>query len=347
MNDKLSKRDWEIISAYLDGQISKKDLARFESRLAREPELQNALQEMRTTRQILRSAPRLLAPRNFTLTPEMVRKVIPPPPRRKPRLAPFFGWATTAVSLLLVLVLVGDFISFGSAKSIAMDAAPPQAPMQDIALEVAFTAPAASPEVFEAPASEGVSEPQPEIEAPAAAPEVAAAPTQEPTVASEKIFSPAAPAPTETLTEITAGNESPESVQSDEAVTATLLQPGAALTATEEIVAETEVTPTLALTAADAASEPPVEESAAEEAAQPVLVTVPAPEREALGEEDAAPVDGGANAEPEVRATQGRPAPAETVAPQPFTLLRIMEFFLLLVALGTGVIWLYLRRRGI
>jgi hypothetical protein len=50
----------------------------------------------------------LRAPRNFLLSPEIAGN-----PIRIPRLAPVFGWASAVASLLLVIVLVGDFFTDG------------------------------------------------------------------------------------------------------------------------------------------------------------------------------------------------------------------------------------------
>ncbi|MFC1997467.1 hypothetical protein ACFLXI_07675 [Chloroflexota bacterium] len=104
MKDKISKRDWETISAYLDGQLSPRKQARLETRLQADHQFQILLDELRNTRHVLRNVPRLRAPRSFMLTPEMAGQ-----PTRLPRLAPIFGWASAVASFLLVLVLVGDF----------------------------------------------------------------------------------------------------------------------------------------------------------------------------------------------------------------------------------------------
>ncbi len=108
MKDTISKRDWETVSAYLDGQLSQREQARLESRLQKDFQLQIALNELRNTRDVLRSTPRLRVPRNFMLTPEMAGH-----PIRIPRLAPVFGWASAVASFLLVLVLVGDIFNAG------------------------------------------------------------------------------------------------------------------------------------------------------------------------------------------------------------------------------------------
>jgi hypothetical protein len=71
MTTQITPRDWETLSAYLDDQLSAQERHELESRLTRYPELRNGLEELRATRMILRSLPKLHAPRNFTLTPSM------------------------------------------------------------------------------------------------------------------------------------------------------------------------------------------------------------------------------------------------------------------------------------
>lgn len=115
MKNSISKRDWETISAYLDGQLSQREQVRFESRLYSDRQLQVALDDLRRTHQALRGAPKLRAPRNFLLTPEIAGN-----PVRIPRLAPVFGWASAVASFLLVLVLVGDFYTNGGFAPVEM-----------------------------------------------------------------------------------------------------------------------------------------------------------------------------------------------------------------------------------
>ena len=116
MRDRLTKRDWEDISAYLDGQLSGRKQVRLESRLQHDQQLQIALEEMRITRDMLRNAPQLRAPRSFMLTPEMAGQ-----PRRLPRLSPIFGWATAVASFLFVIFLVGDLFTPGGAIPMALN----------------------------------------------------------------------------------------------------------------------------------------------------------------------------------------------------------------------------------
>jgi anti-sigma factor RsiW len=109
MTTALSQRDIESLSLYLDGQLSANEAARLESRLLVEGELRTVLEEMRRTRAVLRAAPILRAPRNYTLKSDMV-KVRQPPPRAYPILR----LASALASLLFVLAFVGDLIGYGS-----------------------------------------------------------------------------------------------------------------------------------------------------------------------------------------------------------------------------------------
>ena len=72
MNPPLTPKDWELISTYLDGQLTGTEKRLLMDQLALRPELNQGLEELRRTRAVLRAAPRRRAPRNFTLTPAMV-----------------------------------------------------------------------------------------------------------------------------------------------------------------------------------------------------------------------------------------------------------------------------------
>lgn len=97
----MKQRDLELLSSYLDGQLSPSDSARLEARLGRDPELRSVLRDLRGARSLLRQLPMRKAPRNFTLTPKMVGKNPP-----LPRAYPAFRFTTALATLLL-------FISFG------------------------------------------------------------------------------------------------------------------------------------------------------------------------------------------------------------------------------------------
>lgn len=161
MTKPISQRQWEALSAYLDGELNPKERERLEGQLRSRIELQESLDELRRTRQVLRKTPRRKAPRNFTLTPSMVGS---------PSLSnQAVGWFTTLrfssalASLLLVLVLLSDFIIHRTpAVNFEMAAAPaPAERSQFVITEEVEMAEAPQAEALEL--DEGV-----ETEAPAA-----------------------------------------------------------------------------------------------------------------------------------------------------------------------------------
>ena len=112
MMNQISSRDWEALSAYLDGQLTQKDRLRLEQKLQSNSDLRLALEELSRTRTILRSQPALRAPRSFALTPEMVG--IRRERRPAARLYPAFSFVSALASLLFVVVLLGSFLTRGS-----------------------------------------------------------------------------------------------------------------------------------------------------------------------------------------------------------------------------------------
>jgi hypothetical protein len=114
----LSTRDYELISAYMDNQLSDKDRTQFEARLKVDPELGKELTELTNTRSMIRDLPRLRAPRNYYLKPEII------PLRPTLRLAPVFGIVSATASILLALVIFGSTF-FKSNQPIAMAPAAP------------------------------------------------------------------------------------------------------------------------------------------------------------------------------------------------------------------------------
>src|SRR5512141_1362753 len=97
----MKQRDLELLSSYLDGQLSSSDATRLEARLLTEPELRSVLRDLRSARSVLRQLPMRRAPRNFTLTPKMVGKNPP-----LPRAYPAFRF-TSALATILLFITVG------------------------------------------------------------------------------------------------------------------------------------------------------------------------------------------------------------------------------------------------
>ena len=158
-------RDIENLSAYLDGQLKDSDAAKLEARLKSDPELDSVLSDLRAARGILRKLPARKAPRNFTLTRQMVG--LKPP---VPRTYPLFRLATVFATLLFVMSLsvnmLSPYVSFTNIPSPAFGyggggggcegegCEPPPAVAQDSApmeeSAAATEAPAATEEAFAA-----------------------------------------------------------------------------------------------------------------------------------------------------------------------------------------------------
>ena len=159
-----SSRDLEQLSAYLDGQLSRSDQTRLESRIHSDPAFASALEQLRQTRALLRRTPHRRAPRNFTLTPRMAG--IRPP---VPRLVPVLSWASAVAALFFIFTLGAGLVgqlSFGAAATSA------SAPMAYGAGPLAAAAPATAAPATKAPV---VAAPAPATLAPAfAAPPTAA-----------------------------------------------------------------------------------------------------------------------------------------------------------------------------
>jgi hypothetical protein len=164
----MKQRDLELLSSYLDGQLSPSDATRLEARLLVEPDLRSVLRDLRSARSLLRQLPLRKAPRNFRLTPQMVGKNPP-----LPRAYPAFRFTSALATLLL-------FISFG---------------LNFIRPQLASAPPAfgmgggGAPDLFSA-------ESAPATEAPLAAEAPAAEATEAPAEPSISML----PLPTETLT---------------------------------------------------------------------------------------------------------------------------------------------------
>jgi anti-sigma factor RsiW len=157
----MNRRDLELLSSYLDGQLKPSESARLEARLSMDPSLRAVLDDLRSTRGLLRRLPMRKAPRNFTLTPGMVGKNPP-----LPRTYPAFRFVTALASLLL-------FFSMGLNYLVPQLAAQP--PMFGMGG-------GGAPEVYSAEAPAATEAPA--AAAPAEEPSVQMAPMPTPTIAS-------------------------------------------------------------------------------------------------------------------------------------------------------------------
>jgi hypothetical protein len=92
-------QDLNQLSAYLDDALNVKERQAFEARLQVEPELRQKLTNLRATKYLLNNLPTMRAPRNFTLSPEMVKV-------RRSKRQPFFSALRLATSLAAILLVV-------------------------------------------------------------------------------------------------------------------------------------------------------------------------------------------------------------------------------------------------
>lgn len=136
---KRERRD-ELLSAYVDGQLSAGEQARLEAQLATDPALRTELEALRHTVALVRDLPPMPIPRNFILPQKMkpsvaarprpARRVRPRRALRKPQgkawAAPFLTVATVVVSLFFVVVLAGDLLLSGAGKQAFAPMAAPQ-----------------------------------------------------------------------------------------------------------------------------------------------------------------------------------------------------------------------------
>jgi hypothetical protein len=140
MMREMTNREWEALSAYLDNELAPKERSSLEAQLKQDHDLRIALQELRRTRIVLRSQPKMRAPRNFTLTPEMAG--IRTQSRPASRAYPFFRLASALATIALVLVLVGDFFTAKpAALPVSRSSAPIEAPMSPQEAQAGTTAP--------------------------------------------------------------------------------------------------------------------------------------------------------------------------------------------------------------
>jgi len=100
MNQKIqiSPSEWQLLSAYLDDQVSSDERIQVERKLESDDAFRQAMLSMQKTRLVLRSMPRRKVPRNFTLTPDMV------PARRTFQLFPLLRFSSAFAAIAAVVL---------------------------------------------------------------------------------------------------------------------------------------------------------------------------------------------------------------------------------------------------
>lgn len=145
----LTERDLDLLSAYIDGTLSPTERAELEARLQTDAELRRELATLRATVDLVKGLPTLRAPRDFTLTPQMVR--------RPPRILTSAAFSALSVAAAVMLFVLGSAFLLnsrvpptnlsGNQVALLATAASTQAPLAAAPLENATTA----PELDEAP----------------------------------------------------------------------------------------------------------------------------------------------------------------------------------------------------
>ncbi len=363
MKENISKRDWETISAYLDGQLSERKRIRFESRLDHDQQLRVALDELRDTRHVLRNAPRLRAPRSFMLSPELAGQ-----PRRLPNFAPVFGWASAVASFLFVLFMIGDLFSTGGAIPMVLNNIPIQ---EDFIVSIGqavedeiLSQPEVNTSKMEEPSPQSAEAAALEISEGDAASEVAAAPVEAATTEIES-------APKEELTPMTKASDTTTAEDAD--VEPEVATPGAAAEAGIAFSTESEAVeeeqeagkPDVNAQVASVSETPKVESTPEQHLLAPPVVETEPPAAEVQPVDEVQPQEAAAVAQPSAAMTLPAEVPTEPsptlmavsisteiplasapVDNQRGSLVIGIEVILGLLALGAGIAWVYLRRRG-
>lgn len=142
----LSDRDYELISAYLDGEVDVRQKTVIENLLARDAQFKSAYEQLSRTRCLMRSQPLLRAPRNYTLSAKMLSVSQASPKVFLP--FPLLLRIVSAFAGLVFLVLFGlNWITASRMMSVA-----PLASNE-------FLSQSAQPEMFEEPAIQSRSAP--------------------------------------------------------------------------------------------------------------------------------------------------------------------------------------------
>ncbi len=305
----LNDSDLELLSAYIDQQLTAADRATLEQRLEHEPALQLALEELRTTVGLLRELPAARPPRSFALDPRSVA----------PKRSWSFPWmqlgsALVAATLLLVFgfVLTRGTGGGGSPASAPMAASAPTSAPAAAAPTFAPAAPmsaAAEPTAAaaaEAPMAAGVA--PTEVAASTSAPAAALAPAA--TAAPPALEAAPKPAqePTEALPSIANGS------------TAGGAQPS------------TEATPAPAAPANDAAGAPSA-------SSQRQAAGTPTPEP------FSAQIATSGSSASDTQALEAQPVPTPQASPGGRSSTILIGIVLILIVLGGVSIWLFSRRK--
>ena len=122
----LTQKDYILISAYIDGELTATKKADVEKHLQSNDNFKIALRDLAYTKRIMAAMPRVRAPRNFMLTPDRVKKTA-----KTPRFQPVWGMVSAFSTLILLVIFASTrLLPIGATRN----AAPAMAPAADSAL---------------------------------------------------------------------------------------------------------------------------------------------------------------------------------------------------------------------
>jgi hypothetical protein len=102
MSKSLSFNEYQLLSAYLDGRCSTREINRVESLLASDIDFKNTYSEFVRCKKMLKAVPQVRAPHNFTLSAALA----PQKPQRF-FLAPALNYAALVTAVLFVFLFAG------------------------------------------------------------------------------------------------------------------------------------------------------------------------------------------------------------------------------------------------
>ncbi len=108
--NRITRKDWLLLSRYLDGDLSDEQQRQLKNRLRSDALLKDAYERLLHTRQVLRSVPQRKVPRNYTLDPSQVGI-------REPRWRPVLltRYASVAAGLVAVVAMTLQLLTPGLA----------------------------------------------------------------------------------------------------------------------------------------------------------------------------------------------------------------------------------------
>lgn len=126
VREELSKKDWELLSAYVDGELQGKNLKYVEDRLKTDARLQHALEDMQQMKSAMAQVRHVRAPRNFTITAEMAGQK---PRERQMYMA--FRFASVLASVLFVVFVMSDVFLLRSVAPVRFETSAPAMEMAE------------------------------------------------------------------------------------------------------------------------------------------------------------------------------------------------------------------------